>query len=132
MKNITFHHFGLAVRQFTAAKTFYSNLGYKCTEPVIDEIQNVELLLCTSENFPSVELIKPVNDESPIVNYLSKSSEMIYHLCYEVDHIDDINVLFKDSRVICVSKPKQAILFSNRLVSFYYVNNVGLIEVLQK
>ena len=58
---------------------------------------------------------------------------MIYHTCYEVDVIgQDVEVLFKANRAICVSKPKPAVLFNNRLVSFYYVSNVGLIELLER
>lgn len=129
---IRFHHFGLAVKQFSEALIFFKNLLYDFTEPVIDSLQNVELVLCTSVKYPTVELVKPINDKSPIINYLNKSNEMIYHICYEVDNIEMVKELFSNSRAICVSKPQPAILFDNRLVSFYYINNVGLIEVLQK
>lgn len=133
MNSIVFHHFGLALKDFYKAVLFYKNLSYQCTKPIVDPFQNVELVFCTSPIFPSVELVKPVNDQSPIINYLSKNNEVIYHLCYEVDDIEkDINKLFSISRVICVSKPQPAILFDNRLVSFYYINNVGLVEILQK
>ena len=129
----TFHHFGLALKDFSKAIEFYKNLGYDITEPIIDTLQNVELVLCTSEKHPTIELVKPINNNSPIINYLRKNNEMIYHVCYEVDDIDrDIKTLFSDIRAFCVSKPKPAILFDNRLVSFFYINNVGLIEVLQK
>ena len=94
-------------------------------------MQNVELILCTSEQYPTVELVKPLNDKSPIINYLNKSNEIIYHICYEVNSIENIKELFSDNRAICVSEPKPAILFNNRLVSFYYIKNVGLFEVLQ-
>ncbi len=128
-----FHHFGVALKNFPKALTFYKNLGYKFTKPIIDPLQDVELVLCTSSKFPTVELVKPISNRSPIINYLSKNNEMIYHICYELDDIDkDIKRLFHNSRTICVSKSQPAILFDNRLVSFYYINDVGLIEILQK
>lgn len=131
--SIRFNHFGLAVKQFDKAILFYENLGYNCSQPVIDPLQNVELVLCTSEKYPTVELVKPINDKSPVINYLNKNNEIIYHICYEVDDIEnDLRKLFSKSKTICVSKPTPAILFDNRLVSFYYINNVGLIELLQK
>ena len=129
---IRFHHFGLAVKQFSDSLRFYNNLGYDCTKPVTDPLQNVELILCTSEHYPTVELVRPVNDKSPIINYLNKSNEIIYHICYEVNSIENVKELFSDSRAICVSEPKPAILFDNQLVSFYYIKNIGLFEVLQK
>ena len=133
MNNIKFHHFGLVVKKFQKALLFYENLGYQCTDPIFDPLQNVELILCSSEEYPAVELVKPINDKSPVSNYLSKINEMIYHTCYEMDDIEkDVGLLFSDNRAICASKPKPAILFNNRLVAFYYVNDVGLIEVLQR
>jgi len=133
IKSVNFHHYGLALKSFRSAVKFHSNLGYIISEIIYDDIQNVELILCTSNNFPTVELVKPYDDKSPINNYLKKNNEIIYHICYEVDDIDnDLKLLFKNNRSICVSKPKPAKLFNNRLVSFYYINDIGLIELLQK
>ena len=132
MGSITFHHFGLAVHEFSKALKFYKNLGYECTEPVFDPLQNVELILCTSSVFPAVELIKPVNEQSPIVNYLAKNNELIYHMCFELSNFsEDVKKLFAENRAICVSSPKPSTLFDNRLVAFYYTQDVGLIEILQ-
>ena len=133
MRNINFHHYGLALKEFNNAITFHTNLGYHCTEIIYDSLQNVELVLCTLNNFPTVELVKPRNSNSPINNYLKKNNEMIYHVCYEInDSEEDLKRIFGKNRAICVSTPKPAILFHNRLVSFYYINDVGLIELLQK
>ncbi len=130
MEKIKFHHFGLALNNFTEALKFYSNLGYNCSNTIVDNIQNVELIMCTSNYFPSVELIKPINDQSPIINYLNKNNELIYHVCYEITEMEILKTLFAGNRAICISKPKTAILFNNRLVSFYYIKNIGLIEIL--
>lgn len=130
---IKFHHFGLAVKDFEFALRFYSNLNYDFSKPIVDKIQNVELIMCTSKTFPSVELIKPVNKKSPINNYLSKNNEIIYHTCYEIGNYEEgIEKLFSKNRAICISKPQPAILFKGRLVSFYYIKDVGIIEILQK
>lgn len=133
MGSIRFHHYGLAVSDFSAALKFHTNLGYTCGKSVVDNLQKVELIMCDMDGFPSVELVKPINDESPINNYLKKNPEIIYHVCYEVDDATtDVKKLFSENRAICVSKPKPAILFNNRNVSFYYIKNVGLVEILEK
>jgi len=133
MNNVSFHHYGLVLKTFEDAIRFHKNLGYLCGKEIFDELQNVMLLLCTSSVFPTVELVKSVDETSPINNYLKKNNEMIYHTCYEIDTKKIfIKDFFAQNRFICVSKPKPAILFDNRLVSFYYVNNVGLIEILEK
>lgn len=132
MSDIEFHHFGLAVKEFSEALKFHRSLGYRCGDPVIDPLQDVELIMCVSDQYPAVELIKPTSSSSPVVNYLKKGDAMLYHLCYEVSDAESIGRLFPENRAICVSKPKPAILFDNRLVAFYLVMGVGLIEVLQR
>ena len=99
---ISFHHFGLAVKEFEKALAFYKNIGYDFTESIVDPLQNVELVLCTSEKYPMVELVKPINEKSPITNILNKNNEMIYHICYVLDDIErDLKTLFSKEE-ICI------------------------------
>lgn len=129
---ISFHHIGLAVKEFSAAKAYYESLGYECAAPVIDPIQNVELMYCSSIDQPDVELVRPLDTDSPVTNILESNNASIYHTCYEVtDFENDLKQLFASGRAICTSPPKKAILFNNRKVSFYYLKDVGVIEVLQ-
>ena len=130
MDYIVFHHYGLAVKEFKNAVIFYENIGYIITKEIYDKFQKVNLIYCTKNKYPSIELIKPASKISPVTNFLKLSNEMIYHTCYEISKEADIDKLFKNSRAICVSEPKPAILFNNQLVSFYYVQGVGIIEIL--
>jgi len=129
-----FHHFGLAVFKFEPAVGFFKSLGYHCSQPLIDPLQNVELVLCTSDIQPWVELIRPVNEKSPVQNFLKKNQEMIYHCCYSVKLIDNKTVknYFPGMKTLNISPPKPAILFENCRVAFYYVKGLGLIELLEK
>ena len=132
-KKVNFHHYGLALKSFHNAIYFYQNLDYKCGKEVVDLNQNVRAILCSSNRLPSVELVKPLNKDSPLENYLKKNNEIIYHVCYEVDGSVDLDsYLFSKMKYICVSRPKPAILFNNRNVSFYYIKHIGLIEILEK
>ncbi len=127
-----FHHFGQAVNDFSKAVSFYESLNYECSKPAIDPLQKVELVLCKSNEHPWVELIKPINESSPINNLLEKNNEIIYHLCYEVENVDEaLMKYFAGFKYKCVSKPKPALLFNNRLVSFYYFKGLGIIEFLE-
>jgi hypothetical protein len=129
---IKFHHYGLAVSSFEKSISFYSNIGYEFGVPIIDPLQNVELIMSEAPiGFPSIELIKPINEKSPINNYLIKNDPLIYHACYEIDGKDDFDRLFFGSKYVCVSKPKPAVLFKGSMVSFYFIKNIGLIEILQ-
>ena len=82
-KELKFHHYGIAVRSFKNTIKFYKNLNYKINKKIIDKNQNVELVLCVSKTFPSVELVKPINKKSPITRILKENDTSIYHVCYE-------------------------------------------------
>lgn len=128
-----FHHLGLAVKDFTSAISFLEGIGYQCSRPIKDNSQSVELIMCISEHFPDIELIKPADNRSPVSNLLEKNNEGIYHICFEVKSMGKVlDIISKTNRIICVSRPKKAVLFGEKAVSFYYVKGVGLIEFLEK
>lgn len=79
-----FHHLGMAVKDFTKPLNFLKALGYTEEKRVIDEIyQNIEALMCINNNgMPNIELLKPINEKSPINNILKMQDSMIYHICY--------------------------------------------------
>ena len=133
LEDLKFHHIGVAVKDFEKSLKFYAILGYKKVneDAVRDELQKVDLYLLEHKNHPSIELVKPYNMESPIEVYLKENDNQIYHYCYEVPDFDEVvKELKKSFRIFNVAKPKPAILFNNRMVSFYYIPSVGLIEFL--
>lgn len=127
-----FHHIGVAVKSFDKSIIYYKNLGYECSDIVIDEIQNVALVYCKSGTLPNIELVKPVNENSPVYSILKKNDTQIYHQCYQTkDLLKALKYLQRENKLFCISRPKAAILFNNKKVSFYQIPNVGLIEILE-
>lgn len=129
---IAFHHIGIAVRDFGPARDFYALQGYDFWAPVVDPLQEVELLFCTKDGAPSIELVKPVHERSPVVNYLKEQTECIYHVCFEVSDLQAaLKQVYGKRRYLCASPRKPAVLFGGRPVSFYYSRGVGLVEFLE-
>jgi methylmalonyl-CoA/ethylmalonyl-CoA epimerase len=125
---------GVAVKEFETSLEFYTLIGYKKTtnNPIRDNLQKVDLYLLEHDLHPRIELVKPYEKDSPVNSYLKKTDNIIYHYCYEVKNFEQVVTNLKEKfRIFNVSKPKPAILFDNRLVTFYYINNVGLIELLE-
>ena len=60
-QELNFHHYGIAVKSYKNVIKFYKNLNYTIGKKIIDKNQNVELILCTSKKYPTVELVKPIN-----------------------------------------------------------------------
>ena len=66
-----------------------------------------------------------------ITKYVKEFNEVVYHTCFEVDDLDEaVDALNAHGRALCVNDAKPAVLFGDRAVAFYYIVDVGLVEIL--
>lgn len=133
---LRFHHLGLAVRQPDAAGRFLTGMGYNVGQPVFDAEQNVNLQMCTHPRMPEIEIIYPGGSgKTPVDSLITKHMNgIVYHMCYVSDDLPKSLAAMEKTgaRVFCVSPPKPAILFGGERVSFYLVDGLGLIEIIEK
>lgn len=131
--NIEFHHLGLAVKNPEKTTSFLKGLGYEMSSPIFDELQQVSLIMCSHDEMPDIEIIYSSVTPSPIDLILKESNESLYHQCYTSKNVAKTLEAIKNDgfRVLNVSPQKEAILFSNKKVSFYYIKHFGLIELLE-
>lgn len=126
-----FHHIGVAVKDIDATASVYERGGYHRSAAVFDPIQNVNICWLTKEDTPTVELLAPVNEKSPVNKTLEKVGVSPYHCCYEVDNIEEAVTKLKEQKYIMVSKPAEAVAFCGSRVCFLFNKNVGLIELVE-
>ena len=131
MEDVKFHHFGVACRDIDKTAEEYSALGYSKGEIVFDPLQNVNICFLSHLAMPLVELLSPVNEDSPVVQILDKNGVTPYHTCYGVDNLEEAIKVFKRSRYVVVSKPKEACAIENRRVAFLYNSDMGLVELVE-
>ncbi len=125
------HHIGYAVADLKQSLDMFEKLGYqKTSEPINDEKRNVEIVFVQNNGY-LVELISPLNDSSPIRNYLNKIGNTPYHLCYETNNIDQAIDELKKQRYLLVEKPSEAIAIDDQRVAFLYHPKYGLLELLE-
>jgi hypothetical protein len=57
---------------------------------------------------------------------------MVYHLCYIAASAEQAIAAIEDHgfNVVAIGEPKPAVLFGGQQVSFYNVDNIGLIEII--
>ena len=84
------------------------------------------------ENHPLIELVSPLDDNSPVRSILNKMRTTPYHTCYEIPIIEETIKDLKKQRFILIQKPTPAIAFNNRRIAFLFHKNFGLIELLEK
>ena len=131
---LRFDHLGLAVRYADKAVRFLRGLGYSIGESVFDAEQNVNLIMCTHDRMPAVEVISPGSAPGLVDNLVNRfSSGIVYHTCYVTDSVEASVAAIRRAgiRVIPVSSPKPAVLFEGKPVSFHIVTGMGLVEMIE-
>ena len=126
-----FHHIGVAVKDIKKTAAIYEAGGYTVSNTILDPIQNVNICWLTKEGMPTVELLEPINETSPVCKTLEKNGVTPYHTCYTVDNIDEAIAELRKMRYVVVSKPVEAVAIHNCKVCFLYNKNIGLIELVE-
>ena len=130
---LTFHHFGLAVRNIESARKVLEGMGYHCGEDVYDPLQEVMLVWCEHQTMPAVEIVAPTDNPGPLDSIVAASDAAVYHLCYGAASIEASVAAIGEAgiRIIPVVPPKPAVLFGGKHVGFYQVRGFGLIEIVE-
>lgn len=130
-EGMVYHHIGIACNDIDATAKHYERLGYRRTENIVDELQNIKICFLDHDTMPRLELLAAVNENSPVVQILKKNGTTPYHICYTVPNIAETIKQLKKRHYIVVSKPKPACALDNHNVAFLYQQDVGLIELLE-
>lgn len=128
---LTFDHIGIACRDISKTQQFYIAQGYTATPAVEDPIQHVRISFLDKPGAPRLELLEPLDDESPVLRTLSAVGVSPYHMCYSVKDIDEAIKSLRSQRFILVSGPVPACAMNNRRVAFLFQKNTGLIELVE-
>lgn len=132
LSEFSFHHIGYAVHEIRETAAYYINAGWQLSDEITDEKQNSKISFLTREGFPLIELVAPVDEKSPVVEILKKNGVTAYHVCYEVDDIDEAISKLRKLQYVQLFKPVEAIALNNRKICYLYNNKTGLIEIIEK
>ena len=131
---MNFHHIGVACKSIDSAINTYKSIGYKIknNKIIIDPIQKVRLCVLFKKSHPLIELIEPNKINSPVSRILKLNGPSPYHTCYEVDNIDLAINMLKKLNFILINKPVPAKLFDNRLICFFTIVILVLLNYYKK
>lgn len=127
-----FHHIGIAVFSIEDAKPYYLDAGYDVSETICEYTQKVKVAYARKEGSPTIELLEPLDNTSPVVNILNKNGCTPYHICYAVE---DLGIALKEARLkgfMPLAKPVPGHGLGDALMVFLYNKNVGLIQLMEK
>lgn len=137
LKDALFHHIGVAVVSIDATKPFYTAMGYVVSETVIEPVQRVKVAYTQrinkmTEGNPTIELLEPLDEKSPIQNILKRNGNTPYHICYAVS---DLSETIKEVRALGflpLGKPIPGHGLGDALMVFLYNSNYGLVQIMEK
>ena len=132
LNEFIFHHIGIAVKDIQRSREVYEQGGYLCSEIIFDPIQNVNICWLTKEKMPTIELLAPVDDQSPVCKILIKNGVIPYHICYIVEDINKAIEELRKQKYVLVSRPTEAVAIHNNKVAFLHHKHFGLIELVEK
>ena len=83
------------------------------------------------EGAPRIELLEPLDDQSPVARTLATSGVSPYHMCYEVEDIEAAVNHLRGQRFLLVNGPVPACAMDDRRIAFLFQKNTGLIELVE-
>lgn len=102
------NHVGVAVPDIQEAMETYRTLygATDITEPFDMPAQGVKVCFVNLPN-SQIELIEPLNEQSPIHNFIAKNPKGgQHHICFEVDDIDEAVRVMKDRGATVLGEPR--------------------------
>ena len=128
---LTFHHIGIACRDIAKTQAFYLGQGYTASPVVEDPLQHVRISFLEKEDAPRIELLEPLDDQSPVARTLATSGVSPYHMCYEVEDIEAAVNHLRGQRFLLANGPVPACAMDDRRIAFLFQKNTGLIELVE-
>ena len=132
LNSFNFHHIGYAVNNIEATAEYYTQAGWLLSDVQIDKVQNTKIAFLSKSDMPLIELVAPIDENSPVVKILEKVGDSTYHICYEVENMDAAIAELRKQKYIKLFNPVQAIALGNKRICYLHNKNVGLIEILEK
>ena len=126
------HHLGFVVPNIDEhVARMESGFGFRLVAPsVVDPLQGVKVAFVETGTDVSIELLEPLDESSPIAQFLAKGGGL-NHLCFSVPDLEAAIVTYREQGSLLVSEPRPAIALQGRHVAFFYSREDKLIELLQ-
>ena len=115
----------------TTAKAF-EKLGYQMGEIVNDDTQRTRICFLTKANEVRVELVEPYEDNRTMQKMLTKQGVSPYQTSYEVYDVDREYEQLIQEDWVALFKPVAAPAFDNRKICYFWKNDIGFIELVNR
>ena len=111
------YHVAIAVRDLSAVEEVYKTaLGLRVKHREVMEDQGVKTsMLVPEDGGTAIELLEPMDENSPISKFLDKRGEGIHHICYKVDDIEAVLERLKKQGVRLIDESPRPGAYNSRV-----------------
>jgi len=132
MPELKVHHYGLATDNLERSIETLRSLGYHVGEITLDPIQRVRIAFASHTQEGMIEIICDIDESGPTHRIVSKIGNGLYHICYEVDNLEETIKMLRSKGFLVRHTPVPAVACDNRRIAWMYNRHIGLIELLEK
>jgi len=126
------HHIGYAVKKIEDSINEFKKLGYETIgNKITDNLRNVIIQFIKNGDY-LIELVAPLNKESPVTNLLKKQGNSPYHVCYITNNLEKKISDLGNSGFVVISDLLKAPAINNKKVIFLYKKEIGLLELVEE
>jgi methylmalonyl-CoA/ethylmalonyl-CoA epimerase len=126
-----FHHIGIATHDLDGALRAYGDIGYEPGPPFFDTADAVKIVFLSKPGCPTVELISPTNESSPVAKWILRRGAGVYHSCYEVLHLETAVAELRKLQWIPATNTRAAPAMDGKNIVFLFHPAVGLLELVE-
>ena len=125
------HHIGYFVKNIEKGKRSFIDLGYEVEQDVVrDEYRGIDIAFLVKDGY-RVELVSPYTEESVVYDLRKKMGNSPYHICYEVENIEQSIEELQAQRFVVTQEPHEAVAIDGKRVCFLIHGQMGIIELVE-
>ncbi|SKB87318.1 methylmalonyl-CoA/ethylmalonyl-CoA epimerase [Lachnospiraceae bacterium] len=130
--SLKIHHIGYMIKKIERSLPQFTALGYEVEIPEFsDESRKCDFCFLVKDGY-RVELISPWGDDSPLFPMLKHHKNMMYHICYETDSMEQEIERLTEMHYALVEPPAKAPAISDTAaVAFLMHKDLGMIELVK-
>lgn len=125
-------HIGYAVRDIQETAALYVAAGWKLSVVYNEEVQHARIAFLKKDNMPTIELVSPLEGESPVDKFLENGGVQPYHICYVVEDMWAALEDLHQEGFMPLFMPVASVAMHNKLICYLYNKSIGLIEIVEK
>lgn len=126
------NHIGYAVKDIFVTAQPYVDSGWELSEIFEEKVQNTKIAFLKKDGFPTIELVSPLDDsKSPVDNIIAKSGVAPYHICYDVEDIEQAVEDLYEEDFKPLFMPVESVAMENHKICYLHHLSVGLIELVE-